>query len=109
LTNEISQKDIESGIRQGELVLVEALPEPHWKKGHLPGALNLPLEGLANRAAEILPDRDANIVVYCSGPSCQNSHIAKRKLSDLGYSRVRVFGGGKSAWTDAGHALEVSP
>lgn len=108
MTNEISRKDIETGIARGALVLVEALPEPYWKRGHLPGALNLPLEGLVNRASELLPNRDADIVVYCSGPSCQNSHVAKKKLTDLGYLRVRVFGGGKSEWTDAGNALEVS-
>lgn len=108
MTNEISRKEVETGLSQGALVLVEALPEPYWKKGHLPGALNLPLEGLVSRAQEILPNRDADIVVYCSGRSCQNSHVAKKKLTDLGYSRVRVFSGGKSEWTEAGNALEAA-
>ena len=35
-------------------------------------------------------------------------HVAKKKLTDLGYSRVRVFGGGKAEWTEAGNSLEVS-
>ena len=108
MTNEISRKELETGLAQGALVLVEALPEPYWTKGHLPGALNLPLEGLATRAKQILPNPDADIVVYCSGPSCQNSHVARKKLTDLGYSRVRVFAGGKSEWTEAGNALEAA-
>jgi rhodanese-related sulfurtransferase len=104
--HEISQKELEASI--ATVTLVEALPEKHWRSGHLPGARNLPLAELPARAAEVLPDRDADIVVYCSDTSCQNSHVAWRKLVDLGYSRVRVFTGGKRAWTEAGQPLAVT-
>lgn len=86
-------------------VLAEILGPQHYASGHLPGALNLPLEGLAERAANLLPDKAADIVVYCASETCQNSHIAERKLRSLGYRNVRVFAGGKAAWRDAGQAL----
>ena len=46
------------------------------------------------------------VVTYCTGPTCANSHIAARKLEELGYTNVRVYAGGKQAWRDAGFAFE---
>lgn len=86
-------------------VLAEILGPPHYDKGHLPSALNLPLEGFATSALQRLPDKGADIVVYCASASCQNSDIAGRKLRELGYQNVRVFRGGKAAWTEAGQPL----
>ena len=86
-------------------VLAEILAPQYFARGHLPGAINLPLDGLAENAARLLPDKNAEIVVYCSSVSCQNSHVAERALRGLGYQHVRVFAGGKAAWQDAGYEL----
>lgn len=86
-------------------VVAEILGPESFASGHLPGAVNLPLEGLTENATRLLPDKGADIVVYCASATCQNSHIAERKLRSLGYRNVRVFAGGKAAWKDAGHQL----
>ena len=86
-------------------VVAEILGPQYYARGHLPGAINLPLDGLAENAARVLPDKSAEIVVYCSGVTCQNSHIAERKLRSLGYQHVRVCAGGKVAWQEAGYEL----
>ena len=86
--------------------LAEILGPESFAKGHLPGAVNLPLANLAESAARLLPDRTADIVVYCASSTCQNSDLAERKLRSMGYEHVRVFKGGKAAWQDAGHLLE---
>jgi rhodanese-related sulfurtransferase len=104
----ISLAELERGIDAGKLVLVEALPEPHYARGHLPGAVLLPLDALGKDAARVLPERDADIVVYCTGPTCANSDTAGRALRAMGYEQVRVFKGGKTEWTEAGHSLEVA-
>jgi rhodanese-related sulfurtransferase len=57
-------------------------------------------------AATLLPDRDAEIVVYCANAQCQNSHIAAHRLSTLSYSKVAVYPGGKKDWEDGGMPLE---
>lgn len=51
--------------REDEFFLVEALDERYYQRSHLPGAINLPPKAL-ERAEELLPDKEANIVVYCS-------------------------------------------
>jgi len=87
-------------------ILVEALPEKYYRDGHLPGARHLPHTEVAERAASVLPDRNAAIVVYCASATCQNSHIAARLLEQRGYTDVSVYAGGKQDWTEAGLALE---
>lgn len=86
----------------------EVLPPPYWESGHLPGAHNLPLDGLEARAAELFPDRSQALVVYCASESCMNSHQAAERLARAGYTQVHVFTGGKTAWRDAGLPLEVA-
>lgn len=86
-------------------IVAEILGPQSFASGHLPGALNLPLEGFGEAAARALPDPAADIVVYCASSTCQNSDIAARKLQSMGYQNVRVFRGGKAAWRDAGHPL----
>jgi rhodanese-related sulfurtransferase len=85
--------------------VAEILGPQYFASGHLPGAINLPLEGFGENAARALPNKSADIVVYCASATCQNSDIAARKLQSLGYQNVRLFRGGKAAWKDAGHAL----
>jgi len=87
-------------------VLVEALPEKYYRDGHLPGARHLPHDEVDRLAATILPDKSAEVVVYCASRSCQNSHIAAAKLTQLGYENVTVYAGGKQDWSEAGLALE---
>ncbi|HVK04543.1 MAG TPA: rhodanese-like domain-containing protein [Armatimonadaceae bacterium] len=49
-------------------VLVEAMPLPYFRHSHLPGARHLPPDRVAQVAPELLPDRSAEIIVYCQGP-----------------------------------------
>jgi len=46
--------------------LVEALPESAWREGHLPGAVNIPSGQAARLALSLLPDKAAEVIVYCS-------------------------------------------
>ena len=89
-----------------QLVLVEALPEMYWRKGHLPGAINIPHTEVDALAPALLPDRNAQIVVYCADLACPNSRIAAGALRALGYADVRVFAQGKQAWIEAGLPVE---
>jgi len=41
------------------------LPVESYAMGHIPGAINLPYESIADRARELLPNPLAEIVVYC--------------------------------------------
>lgn len=90
-----------------EVVLLEALPEKYYREGHLPRAVPMPHDRVDELAAIRAPDRDADVVVYCASDTCQNSAIAADRLRELGYSRVRVYAGGKADWVAAGLAVET--
>jgi rhodanese-related sulfurtransferase len=83
-------------------VLVEALPEKYYVAKHLPDALHLPHDQVDALAAGVLPEKAAEIVVYCANRQCQNSHMAAHRLSVLGYTNVSVYAGGKQDWEEAG-------
>ncbi len=53
-----------------------------------------------------IPDREAQVVVYCAGPECESSGEVAARLVELGYTNVRHFSGGKQAWREAGLPLE---
>jgi rhodanese-related sulfurtransferase len=106
---QISLQDLQSSLASAQPPIVaEILGPKYFAQGHLPGAVNLPLEGFAELATRLLPDKTADIVVYCSGRTCQNSDIAQRKLQSLGYQKVRVFKGGKAEWSAAGQPLVLA-
>lgn len=49
--------------------LVDALKPDSYRRGHIPGALSLPVAEVETRAAEVLPDKEAEIVTYCAAPT----------------------------------------
>jgi rhodanese-related sulfurtransferase len=103
----ISRDELAAKLDRGEAVmLVEALPEPHYRKAHLPGAINLPAERVLELAPQLLPDLDAEIVVYCANLACPSSEVAAHALIELGYRQVREYAGGKQDWIEAGLPTE---
>ena len=83
-------------------VLVEALPEKYWRDWRLPGARHLPHDEVDRLAPGVVPDKSAEIVVYCASRSCRNSHVAAHRLAQVGYENVAVYPGGKEDWMNAG-------
>jgi rhodanese-related sulfurtransferase len=85
--------------------LVEVLSEEEYAEGHIPGAINIPLDKLETLARQKLKRSDS-IVVYCASYSCQASTKAARKLLEMGYDKTLDFKGGKRWWRHAGLALQ---
>ena len=108
MTPTIQRDEIRARLDAGErIVLVETLRPEHFDQGHLPGAIHLHYEEVNERAAAVLPDRDALIVTYCSNRACANSRVAAEKLARLGYVDVRRYEAGKDDWIQAGLAVET--
>ena len=103
----ISRADLQTRLASARPpVLLEALPEGYFLRGHLPTAHNFPHDRVRELAPSLLPHKDSEIVVYCASATCANSGIAATVLGSLGYSNVRVFPGGKQEWEEAGLPLE---
>lgn len=66
----ITRQELQAKLDRGDhFRLVETASEETFRDAHLPGAINLPPERLAELAPEILPDKKAEIVVYCASPT----------------------------------------
>ena len=85
------------------VVIVDALAPMSFAHSHLPGAINMPPERVE---AKRIPDRYAEIVVYCANPECESSIDTARQLLALGFTNVRHYPGGKDEWRASGLPLE---
>jgi len=79
---------------------------PSAAQGHLPGAIHIHFEEIADRAPALLPRKDAPIVTYCANAACGNSEAAADQLTAMGYTDVRTYAEGKQDWQEAGLPLE---
>lgn len=86
-------------IESGGVTLLDVRPEQEYSAGHLPGALNIPVEELQERLRE-LPEGQT-IVAYCRGPFCALSEDAVKLLREQGLEAVR-FDSGYPEWKAAG-------
>jgi rhodanese-related sulfurtransferase len=103
----ISRDEIKAKLdRKDAFVILEALPEKYYRHSHLPGALNFPHDQVEALAPRLVPDKAADIVVYCANADCKNSNIAAHALSALGYANVRAYEAGKADWIEAGYPIE---
>jgi rhodanese-related sulfurtransferase len=103
----VGRDELWQKIERGErFVLIDALSPMSYAASHLPGAVNVQPETVAERATRTIPAEDAEVVVYCSSESCDSSLLVARRLVELGYRNVRHYAGGKDDWAAAGLPLE---
>jgi rhodanese-related sulfurtransferase len=106
LVKEIPRDQLKAKMDRGDdFVLVEALSRRHYESSHLPGAINLPYE-FVDDAEKVLPDKHAEIVIYCMNEECEASREEARELVGMGYRQVFHYAGGKQDWIKAGLPVE---
>ena len=78
--------DSESGY-----VILDVRTEQEYAEGHIPGAILIPDYEISEKAESVLTDKDQLILVYCR--SGRRSKNAAAQLEEMGYTRIREFGG----------------
>jgi rhodanese-related sulfurtransferase len=84
-------------------VLLDVRGPKLYEKGHVPGALNLPVGKMTERRMNEWP-ADTLFVVYCAGPHCNGTDKAALRLSQLRH-KVKVMIGGITGWEDEGYGF----
>jgi len=83
--------------------LIDVREHEEWTKGHLPRALHL-CKGVIERDIErVVPDRNAEIVLYCGGGF--RSALAADNLGQMGYTNVISMDAGWRGWNAAGYPV----
>jgi rhodanese-related sulfurtransferase len=90
-----------------EVALVDVRDGGPFSRSHLLVACNIPLAQLELKAPELLPRRDARIVLIDDAPA-DGQHAAQRAavlLSEHGYRQLAILQGGTSGWGACGFEL----
>lgn len=99
----VSRQELLDRMANHRVVLIDVRAAEEFALGHLPGAINLPIDTLEARLGELPDDRE--IVAYCRGPYCVLSHEAVALLRGRGVPARRLEDGFMD-WRAAGLAVE---
>lgn len=110
LSGNLSLDDMRSFVEERRGVILDARPEVFHRLGHIPGALSLPRDDFENAynklKSRLERNKNASLIVYCSGSSCEDSMLVQEALAKLGYAHVAIFHGGWGEWNGAGFPEE---
>jgi molybdopterin/thiamine biosynthesis adenylyltransferase/rhodanese-related sulfurtransferase len=102
---EVDPSEVAELMHEG-VAIIDVRETDEFASGHLPGAKHVPRSYLETRIEGVVPDRSAQVIVYCA--SGNRSAYATRTLTDeLGYEHVRSMTGGITLWKDRGYDVDV--
>lgn len=91
--------------KRGLVTVLDVRPREEFAAGHLPGAVNIPMDRLESELARLPKKRE--VVAYCRGPYCLMSFDAVLKLRQRGW-QARRLNEGYPEWKAAGLPIESS-
>ena len=91
----------------GSALILDVRTPEEFAAGHVPGAVNISHDALAERVGELGSDTGRPVVVYCERGG--RAGMAADVLLAAGFSDVRHLAGDMSAWREAGHPTERPP
>lgn len=99
----ISTKEVEKlvaqGPEKGKYFLFDSRPLPRFQEGYIPTAVNLPFPAFDKLVDKLPKEKDALIIFYCAGPSCNMSPGSATKAQKLGYTNIKVYVDGMPGWS----------
>lgn len=88
---ELDHKALIEKAKKGEVVVLDVRPQDEYRSGHLPYAVNMPLQDLPRRAADLPKSKE--IIAYCKGSHCLQASEAVKILRKKGYKATRIRAG----------------
>jgi rhodanese-related sulfurtransferase len=103
---ECTVAEVRERLARGESFHFVDVREDHeWAASHAVGARHIGRGILERDVEHLIPDMDADIVLYCGGG--YRSALAADSLQRIGYRRVLSMAGGMRAWCEAGYATQT--
>lgn len=106
IDGEITPEQLNERVQAGDkphILDVRELDEV--QHGTLPGAKHLSRAHFESRIEDVVPDKDAEVVVYCA--SGVRSVFSAKSMKELGYTNVISMAGGFNRWKDLGYTFSV--
>ena len=107
---EIGGTEAAEAFRAG-IPFLDARRRAEYDLGHIQGAWSLPIwestleEHLVEFEARVNRPPEAPLVLYCSGGSCEDSHLLASRLFQMGYRNLLIYREGYPEWTDQGRPI----
>ncbi|MGD8938603.1 MAG: metalloregulator ArsR/SmtB family transcription factor [Gammaproteobacteria bacterium] len=99
----IPREELLRRVRDGLVTVIDVRPPQEYAAGHVPGAVNVPLDTLENELKDLNTDQE--IVAYCRGPHCVLAYDAVEQLRKRGL-KARRLEDGFPEWKLAGLPIE---
>jgi rhodanese-related sulfurtransferase/DNA-binding transcriptional ArsR family regulator len=99
----IPRAELLKRARDGLVRVIDVRPPPEYAAGHIPGAVNIPLNQLETHLKDL--KNAAEIVAYCRGPYCVLAFDAVERLRKQGM-KARRLEEGFPEWKRAGLPIE---
>ena len=99
----IPAEELLERAKKGLITVLDVRPAEEFAAGHLPGAINIPIDMLESGLAKLPKRRE--VVAYCRGPYCMMSFEAVLKLRKRGW-KARRLEQGFPEWKAAGRPVE---
>ncbi len=87
----VGRDELLDRVRGGETMVIDVRPANEYQAGHIPGAVNIPVDELPQHLATLPHGQE--IVAYCRGPYCMLAYEAVAKLREAGYQARRLADG----------------
>ncbi|HEX6254671.1 MAG TPA: rhodanese-like domain-containing protein [Euzebyales bacterium] len=87
-----------------DTLVVDVRTPAEFRAGHIPGAINLPLDQVDAHLRRIVADAGGHMVLVCQ--SGGRASRACEKLTTAGLDDVEVLEGGMTGWTAAGGPVD---
>lgn len=102
---EVSPEEVLQRLDQEDRdwVLIDVRENDEFRGGHMAGALGIGRGVLEYHIADVVPDTDMEIVLYCRGGN--RSALAADSLQHMGYTNVFSMDGGWRAWEERGYPV----
>jgi rhodanese-related sulfurtransferase len=99
--------DVHHALTLGaDFVLLDVRGPELFKKGHVPGAINLPHAKIIKSKMAEWP-QETLFITYCAGPHCNGAARGALRLAELDRP-VKIMAGGVTGWIDEGFELALS-
>jgi len=89
----------------GAATLVDARESAEYDRGHIAGAISLPVEETPAETLAALDSAGKPIIVYCGGEPCDVSMELAYALIDAGQRKVLIYAGGFREWETLGYPV----
>jgi ArsR family transcriptional regulator len=99
----VSRDELRERSKNGLVTVLDVRPTEEYEFGHIPGAINMPLEDIEKCIEDIPIGQE--VIAYCRGPYCVLAFEAVAKLRERGFGARRLEDG-YPEWKAAGLPVE---